>query len=312
MTSGRTTQRLTRILSVLPWIIEHDGAETQDVVERFGYTNTAELVKDLHIAFVTGLPGYGPGDLIDVDVFEDEVYVDAADYFARPLRLTATEALGLLAAGMTLIESDQAPSALRSAVEKLTAAVAPDYAEIMHFDVPTPDAVGVLRSAISQRRVVHLEYLGMSSNERTEREVEGRNVFFNLGNWYLSAFCRLADSPRIFRVDRVDTIEILDERYDLPDIQPQTTIQYQPTESDERVSFTLDRSAAWVAEYYPVDIVDLEDGSLRVTMSVAEPLVAARLLLQLGETVTDIEGDAIVGALASLRHSILARYVSRE
>ena len=116
MSSDRTAKRLTRILSVLPWIIEHDGAPTDDVVERFGYTNTAELVKDLHLVFMTGLPGYGPGDLIDVDVFEDEVFVTAADYFARPLRLTPPEALGLLAAGLTMVESDQAPSALRSAV----------------------------------------------------------------------------------------------------------------------------------------------------------------------------------------------------
>ncbi len=312
MRTDRTTLRLTRILSVLPWIIQHDGAKTQDVVDRFGYTSTAELVKDLHIAFVTGLPGYGPGDLIDVDVFEDEVFVDAADYFSKPLRLTPAEALGLLAAGMTLIASDQAPDALRSAVNKLAAAVAPDYADLVHFDVPTPEAVGTLRGAIVDRSVVRLGYVGIASNERTIRDVEGRNVFFNLGNWYLSGFCRFADAPRVFRVDRIDGIEILDDRYDLPDMPAQTTIQYQPNEADERVSFTLEASAAWVGEYYPVDVVDLDDGRLRITMSVAEPLVAARLLLQLGPAVSDIEGDVITCALADLRRRILARYVSLE
>ena len=73
MSSERTAARLSRILAMLPWIIEHDGADIEDLVERFDYENKADLVKDLHLVFMTGLPGYGPGDLIDVDVFDDEV-----------------------------------------------------------------------------------------------------------------------------------------------------------------------------------------------------------------------------------------------
>ncbi|GMR02556.1 MAG: WYL domain-containing protein [Acidimicrobiia bacterium] len=308
MTSHRTAQRLTRILAVLPWIIEHDGASTTDLVSRFGYTSTTDLVKDLHLVFMTGLPGYGPGDLIDVDIFEDEVYIDAADYFGRPLRLTPGEALGLLAAGMTLIESDQAPPALRSAVEKLSAIIAPDDSDAVHFDVPTPEAVGTLRAAIAEQRLVRVGYVGVASNERTVRDIEGRNVFFNLGNWYLSGLCRLAGEPRVFRVDRIDSIDVLDESYDLSDMPVQTMIQYQPTESDQRVSFTLDPSAAWVAEYYPVDLEVLDSGSLRVTMSVSDPLVAARLLIQLGTSASDIVGEAVNNTLVDLRRRILTRY----
>lgn len=308
MTADRTAKRLGRILAVLPWIIEQNGADTDDLVERFGYKDTAELVRDLHLVFMTGLPGYGPGDLIDVDIFEDEVHVDAAEYFARPLRLTAPEALGLLAAGMTLIQSDQAPEALHTAVEKLSRVVAPDDVDAVYFDVPTPDAVGPLRDAIVRRRVAHIGYVGMASNARSERDVEGHSVFFNLGNWYLSGFCRLAGGTRVFRVDRIDMVEILEDAYELPETSPQTTVQYQANESDERVTFTLDPEASWVVEYYPVDAEELDDGSLRVTMSVADPLVAARLLLQLGDRVSDIDGAVVESTLADLRRRILARY----
>jgi proteasome accessory factor C len=308
MSSDRTAKRLTRILSVLPWIIEHDGAPTDDVVERFGYTNTAELVKDLHLVFMTGLPGYGPGDLIDVDVFEDEVFVTAADYFARPLRLTPPEALGLLAAGLTMVESDQAPSALRSAVDKLIAVVAPDDGDAVAVDVPTPPHVGLLREAIEERSPVHIAYVGLASNVRSERVVEGHSVFFNLGNWYLSGFCRKAGASRVFRVDRMDAIEVVDGTYDMDESEKQAMIQYQPTESDVRASFTLRPQSAWVAEYYPLDVHELDDGFLRVTMSVSDPLVAARLLLQLGDQASDIEGTEVEQTLESLRTRILARY----
>jgi proteasome accessory factor C len=308
MASDRTAKRLTRILAVLPWIIEREGASTHEIVERFGYANTAELIKDLHLVFMTGLPGYGPGDLIDVDIFEDEVFVDAADYFARPLRLTPPEALGLLAAGLTIVESEQAPEALRSAVDKLIAVIAPENGDAITVDVPTPPHVGLLREAIEERSPVLINYVGLASNERSARVVEGHSVFFNLGNWYLSGFCREADADRVFRVDRIEAIEIVDGTYEMDESDKQAMIQYQPTESDVRVSFTLESQSSWVAEYYPLDVNELEDGALRVTMSVSDALVAARLLLQLGDQASDIDGAEVERTLESLRTRILARY----
>lgn len=308
MTSDRTAQRLTRILAVLPWIISHDGADTNDLVDRFGYKDTAELVKDMHLVFMTGLPGYGPGELIDVDVFDDEVYVDAADYFSRPLRLTPAEALGLLASGMTLIQSDQASPALHSAVEKLASVVVPTDGEAVRFDVPTPEFVGTLKDAIASRSTVRIAYVAIATNERTEREVEGWSVFFNLGNWYLSGLCRLAEASRVFRIDRIDTIDVTNETYTIPEAPVRTTIEYRPSEADLHVRFTLAPSARWVAEYYPVDVEDLENGDIRVTMGVSDPLVAARLLLQLGDMVTDIEGNEVLSVLENLRSRIVARY----
>ena len=38
MSSPRTVERLSRILSMLPWVIAHQGATVAEVCERFGYT----------------------------------------------------------------------------------------------------------------------------------------------------------------------------------------------------------------------------------------------------------------------------------
>ncbi len=308
MSSDRTARRLSRILAVLPWIIEHDGAQLEDLVDRFDYDDKADLVKDLHLVFMTGLPGYGPGDLIDVDVFEDEVFVDAADYFSKPLRLTAPQALGLLAAGLTFIESAQAPPALITAVEKLTAAVIPEGESFVHFDVPAPEALSVLRDAIDRRRTLRIVYVSLSTNERTIRDVEGTSVFFNLGNWYLTGFCRLAEASRVFRVDRIASLEVLDTIYEVDDTQDDSIVRYRPTDSDVHVSFTVKPDTRWVSEYYPVDAVDLDDGGQRITMSVSDPLVAARLLIRLGNSASEISGAEVVEAMGALRRRILTRY----
>ncbi len=293
---------------MLPWIIEHDGAEIDDLVDRFDYENKADLVKDLHLVFMTGLPGYGPGDLIDVDVTDDEVFVDAADYFSRPLRLTAPQALGLLAAGMTFIGSDQAPPALKSAVEKLTTAVVPDAESFVYFDVPAPESLPALRDAVERRRVARITYVALATNERTVRDVEGSSVFFNLGNWYLSGFCRSAQAERVFRIDRVVAVEELDATYEAATADGDSIVRYRPADSDVHVSFTVEPSSRWVSEYYPVDAVDLDNGTQRITMSVSDPLVAARLLIRLGDAATDIVGSEVIAAMADLRARIRARY----
>ncbi len=308
MSSDRTAQRLSRILAMLPWIIEHDGAEIDDLITRFEYKNKADLVKDLHLVFMTGLPGYGPGDLIDVDVYDDEVFVNAADYFSRPLRLTAPQALGLLAAGMTFIGSDQAPPALTSAVEKLTTAVVPDAESFVYFDVPAPPLLTVLRDAIEERRVIRIEYVAIATNDRTSREVEGTSVFFNLGNWYLAGYCHLAGAERVFRVDRIAAAETIDESYEIKATTTDSIVRYHPDESDVHVSFTVEPNARWVSEYYPVDASDLDDGSQRITMSVSDPLVAGRLLIRLGNAASDIDGLEVTEAMELLRQRIGARY----
>jgi proteasome accessory factor C len=310
--SDKTARRLSRILSVLPYVIDNPGADIDEVAERFGYGTKSDLVKDLHLVFVTGLPGYGPGDLIDVDIDDDEVYVDAADYFARPIRLTAPEALGLLAAGMTLLESDQAPPALATAVDKLMGVIGHDAASSVAFDVPTPAEVVTLRRAIETGKVVRIDYLGLASNARTVRDVEGSTVSFSLGNWYLTGHCRRADDERVFRVDRIASIEVLDEDYEPEDVEHTGPVVYQPSESDARVSFTVGDDAAWVAEYYPVDVRATDDGRLRVQMAVADPLVAARLLLQLGDEASEIDGEEVVAAMDDLRARIVTRYLREE
>ena len=88
--------------------------------ERFD-VKPKDLLDDLDLVFMCGLPGYGPGDLIDVSVDDDRVYITMADYFAAPLRLTPAEALALYAAGSALIALPELKDAdaLRRALAKL-------------------------------------------------------------------------------------------------------------------------------------------------------------------------------------------------
>lgn len=293
---------------MIPYVVANDGASIDDLRDRFDYATNAEVVKDLNLIFLTGLPGYGPGDLIDVDIFEDEVTIDSADYFSKSVKLTPAEALGLLAAGSTFLASNQAPPALASAVAKLSRAIGIEMDDQVVLDVPTPEEVSTLRNAIDGSRLVRISYVSRARNEQTTRVVEGESVFFNLGNWYLRGFCRLAEDERLFRIDRIADIEVLEEQYQPSVTDGPSTARYEPSPDDHVVVFDVNASSRWVTEYYPIDSQEPVDDKTRVTMRVSEPLVAARLLLRLGSDASLVSGDAVAAELSSLTSRIRARY----
>ncbi len=311
MSSPRTAKRLNRILAMLPWVIANSGVSVDDVCERFGYTR-AELAADLDLVFVCGLPGYGPGDLMVAYIDEDEVVVELADYFASPLRLTAPEALSLLAAGMALVSTGQAPPALESAVTKLQEVVLGDDQEALVVDLSEPPLVGELRTAAANGTVVSIVYTAIGTGETSNRDVEPWAVFTTLGNWYLRAFCRSAGAERVFRVDRIREVTITGDVFTPPAEVPEPEVGYTPREEDVRALILLSDRARWVAEYFPVETVADDAQGLVVRFSASDPMVIARLLIRLGRTAELVEGPDVEVALTRLRTRILARYGPSE
>ena len=305
--SPKTASRINRLLAMLPWVIANPGAPVDEVCERFGYTRT-DLVTDLNTVFVCGLPGYGPGDLMDASIDDDEVVVEMAEYFARPLRLTAPEALGILASGKAVQSSGSGGPALDRAIVKLEQILLPDGAEAVVVDLPEPSLAGDLRRASKGGEVVRIDHTSIASGERKVREIEPWSVFSTLGNWYVSGHCRTADAERVFRIDRIRAVVPTGEQFDARPASYQPAVRYTPSDEDARAIIRLEDSARGVAEYYPVDVLDAAVDGMTIRMSVGDPAVAARLLVRLGDTAKLVEGPEVALATAGLRDRILERY----
>src|SRR5947207_3315396 len=100
--TARAADRLRRLLVIVPHVVQHPGSSLGELAQLFE-ANENELLEDLNLLFMSGLPPYGPGDLIDVDVSEGRVWIGMADYFGRPVRLTHSEALALYLKGKALL-----------------------------------------------------------------------------------------------------------------------------------------------------------------------------------------------------------------
>ena len=96
------SDRLKRLLALLPWVAAHEGPTVEQVCDRFALS-TEDLLSDVALVSMVGIPPYSPGDLFDIVVEGGRVWVHLQPSFDRALRLTPEEALGLVAAGASLL-----------------------------------------------------------------------------------------------------------------------------------------------------------------------------------------------------------------
>ena len=308
MTSRRTVSRLSRILALIPYVLSKDGVEVSEILERFGYSE-AQLTKDLNTVFVCGLPGYGPGDLMEAYIDGDEVVIDAADYFARAPRLTSTEALGLMAAGMAIVGSGQGSPELESAVKKLTKAVLPDASTAISVDVSgESETLGKLKAAAASQSVLRLTYRSLSRETESVRDIEPWAVFTTLGNWYVQGFCRMVGAERVFRVDRIRESVVLDEHFDRPDGIPDPGVAYSPSDDDLVARILLSPRATWVLDYYPVDILKETKQGTEVLFYSPDAEIPARLLLRLGGEAKLLQGHEVRARVRSIGYQLREKY----
>lgn len=135
-----------------------------------------------------------------------------------PLSLTPEEALAISVALRSVAGSPFAAAA-RSASQKVRAGL-PDAvrrseealaSRVHEVDVPTAPAHAALLGAVAERRLVHLAYTD-GAGAATERDVEPLGLLRGADDWYLMGWCRLRSGLRGFRIDRIASLDVLDER----------------------------------------------------------------------------------------------------
>ena len=309
-----TEDRLKRILAMVPWIVAHDGPTVDETCARFGCT-PPELMRDIELLYMCGLYPYTPDVLIEASVADGRVYVEYAEYFSRPLRLTPGEGLGLVAAASTLLAAPgtDANGPLARGLAKLSAALGGDESAFdgtIDVDLGTTDPIvlSLLREAVGHGRQVRLRYYSFGRDDVEERVIEPVSVFRSVGEWYVHAWCHRARDERTFRVDRIEDAVALDTLRTGPVIPPSTALFVRSPESGS-VVLALDESVRWVAEQYPVESrSELTDGRLQVRLGVSEFTWLDRLVLQLGPAAEVLDAPPDWHGIAERANRILARY----
>ncbi|MGH8774459.1 MAG: helix-turn-helix transcriptional regulator [Jiangellaceae bacterium] len=316
-------EQVARLLSLLPYLLSHPNTRVSDVARLFGVTEQ-QILRDLNVLWFSGLPGLAMGDYIEVDMEAAEgegvINVSNADYLARPLRLGTDEALALVVALRTLaaMPGSYDRGAVDRAVAKLeraAGAAAERAAAAVRVEVDgdaVADVAAAVRRALDDKRRLHLSYWVPGRDERTERDVDPMRLALADGRLYLEGWCHRAEAVRLFRLDRVAAISVLETPAEVP---PQARSRdlgagiFQPSPDDELVTLELEPAGRWVADYYPCESVD-EIGAdrLRVRLRVADPRWIRRLALRLGGTGRIVDPQDLVKATVEDARAALDAY----
>jgi predicted DNA-binding transcriptional regulator YafY len=287
------TDRLQRLLALVPYVVSRKVVGLADTAAAFGISER-ELVDDLNMLWCVELRSPDPYCPIDLSYEGGEIVVSEAESFDRPLRLGVDEASALLVALRMLAEMPglEERSALNRTIAKLEAAAGAAAAVSAQVAVQLDDrgtrtAVAQIRDAIERGRRLHLSYYVPGRDEATERDVDPMRLLVVEGRTYLEGWCLRAEAVRLFRLDRVLDLAVLDEPASVPpQAEPRDVDQglFRPSADDVEVELELSAAGRWVAEYYPCErVTDIGDGRLQVRLRTPDTRMIRRLALRLGE-----------------------------
>ncbi|MGQ0716271.1 MAG: helix-turn-helix transcriptional regulator [Pseudonocardiales bacterium] len=305
-------ERLPRLLALVPYLLARPGVPIEEVAADFDVT-VRQLRRDLELLWMCGLPGYGPGDLIDLSFEGDTVTVTFDAGMRRPLRLSGAEATALVVALRALAETPGVvdAGAVRRALAKIEAAAGQADGVVVGLATREEAALAAVRDALDHRRALRIRYYTASRDAVGERTVDPMRLLLVEGRSYLEAWCRSAEGVRLFRLDRIEHVATLDEPAVPPPHARPTDVsaglfRAQP---DQQVAvLTLAPDARWVAEYYPIEeLTESQGGAATVRMRYGDTGWMVRLVLGLGADVTVREPAELAAAVAQRARAALHR-----
>ena len=312
------SDRLVRLLNLVPYFQANPRITRAEAAAELGMTGK-QLEADLNQLWMCGLPGYGPGDLIDFEFSGDTIEVTFSAGIDRPLQLTSPEATGLLVALRALADIPGVvdPEAARSAIAKIAAAAgaAGHDGTVSAVDEPAPlesRAAAAVRAAVRDKKALAIDYYAASHDTLTSRIVDPIRVLLVGDHSYLEAWSREAEGVRLFRFDRIVDASVLDE----PSAPPEPAIKAPPDTSlfdaDPSLpsaTLRLAPEASWMFEYYPMRLLhDLPDGFCEAAMTYASEDWMARQVLGMGSAVRVLGPESLAARVREAAAAALESY----
>ncbi|MGI8644445.1 MAG: helix-turn-helix transcriptional regulator, partial [Thermomicrobiales bacterium] len=210
--------RTDRLLGILLAFQARRDVRAEDLSSQFE-VSVRTIYRDVQALSETGVP---------IAAMPGTGYRLLDGYFLPAISFTADEA-AVLTLGGQFVRDRVDPELSRvadEALQKLLSILQADkrlaverWQEDMRFptfrNAPDTRELGELRMAIQEARVARLFYHARGHPSPEWRDVEPVSLVHADAVWCLAAYCRVRQAPRLFRLDRIDQLEVLAERFTL-------------------------------------------------------------------------------------------------
>ena len=209
--------RALRLLDLVPYLTSHPGVSITKIAKEFEISR-AEVIKDLNLIFLCGLPGYTPLELIDIAFDDESVSVYDPQNLGVPRRLTESEALSLRIAlhalADVLPENHKDRAALKSLIEKISSIFQSEIPQGALTYKSDKEQINLSRinRAIADNKQISMSYFNKSKDERKIRVVDPVLLIVESGRASLQAWCHTSGGLRTFALENIESAEVLESQ----------------------------------------------------------------------------------------------------
>jgi predicted DNA-binding transcriptional regulator YafY len=224
--------RIDRISAILIQLQSKKVVKAQEIADRFNIS-LRTVYRDVSTLEEAGIPIIGEAG-VGYSIMEG--------YRLPPVMFTREEATAFITAEK-LVEkfADNAIGAqYKSAMFKVRAVLRGAEKEfIEHLDEriealkyrnlpdtsPRDSTLQTILQSITEKRILQMEYYAWHNEKTTQRSIEPIGVCHTNSHWHLIGWCRLRNDYRDFRIDRIQTLKLTDERFKERDLSLKQYLQ---------------------------------------------------------------------------------------
>jgi proteasome accessory factor C len=203
--------RAIRLLDLVPYIVAHPGISITELAKEFSISRN-EVLKDLNLLFLCGLPGYTPLELIDISFDEESVVIRDPQNLAAPRNLNESEALIARIALAALEESTPKTSAAYLQIIALREKIAEAFsssipASAITFTLDKERAtLEAIESAIKQELDLEMTYNNVTKDSSSKRSITPISIIAEDKRTLVSAYCHSAKALRTFNLAQISEV----------------------------------------------------------------------------------------------------------
>ena len=216
--SDNDTKRLSRLTAILTILQTKRLLTASELANKFS-VSTRTIYRDIKALEQAGVP---------ILTEDGKGYSLMEGYRIPPVMFTESEANALITAEQLILKNKDASfvKEYTEAINKIKSVLRNNTKEKANLlsnrivfrqnneNDRTSNYLSTLQLALTNFNLTKIKYHSTDTNQTTERTIEPFAIYSTQDNWLLIAFCRLRKDFRAFRLDRIQNLNILTDKFE--------------------------------------------------------------------------------------------------
>lgn len=216
--NDKDTKRLSRLTAILTQLQTKRLLTASELASKFSVSNRT-IYRDIKALEQAGIP---------ILTEDGKGYTLMEGYRIPPVMFTESEANALITAEQLILKNKDASfvKEYSEAINKIKSVLrnnTKDKANLLSNRIVfrnnkdndrTSNFLSTLQLALTNFNLINIKYSSIDTDQTTDRTIEPFAIYSTQENWLLIAFCRLRKDFRVFRLDRILSLNVLNEQFE--------------------------------------------------------------------------------------------------